>query len=109
LPNATGSGDVYKLVVETVPTSNSYIIKVARAADAMIGMINSTDDTLDNKVGFYAVAGISDTITLNRSTTGGVTRGETITLTDYAPNLWLVEGDVSNTGTPATPFSNTVS
>jgi hypothetical protein len=108
LPAATGSGAVYKFVVTVLATSNSHIIKVANSSDAMQGSIRSVDDTSDNVVGFFAVAGTSDTITLNRSTTGSVTIGEEITITDIAANRFQVIGFTSNTGSPATPFSATV-
>lgn len=109
LPPATGSGKVYNFVVSVLATSNSHIIKASRAADSMQGIILSLDDTGANAVGFAAVAGTSDTITLNRTTTGSVTIGETIRVTDFASGRFHVEGVVSNSGTPATQFSATVS
>ena len=109
LPPATGSGKHYKFIVKTLATSNSHIIKVANASDAMQGYIFSMDDTSENAVAFFAVAGTSDTITLNRTTTGSVTIGETINVTDVAANRYHVEGFVSNTDAPATPFSAAVS
>lgn len=109
LPPATGSGSVYRFRVSVLATSNSHIIKVSRAADSFEGVILSLDDTSANAVGFAAVAGTSDTITLNRSTTGSVTIGEHIEVTDVASGRFLVTGVVTNTGTPATQFSATVS
>lgn len=107
LPPATGSGAKFKFVVTVIATSNSHIIKVANTSDTMIGTILSVDDTSDNAVGFRAVAA-SDTITLNRSTTGSVSKGEWIEITDIAVNVFAVTGVITNTGTPATPFSATV-
>lgn len=109
LPPATGSGFSYKFVVSALATSNSHIVKVANAADSMQGYVFSRDDTSDNAVSFFAVAGTSDTITLNRTTTGSVTVGESFVITDFAANRYQVEGFISNTGTPATPFSAAVS
>lgn len=109
LPASTGSGAVYKFVVSALATSNSHVIQVANASDAMQGIIFSMDDTSANAVAFAAVAGTSDTITLNRTTTGSVTIGEYFTITDIAANTYHVSGFISNTGTPATPFSAAVS
>lgn len=108
LPAATGSGALYRFVVSVLATSNSHIVKVGNASDAMQGIILSLDDTSANSVGFAAVAGTDDTITLNRSTTGSVTIGEQFEVRDFATNRFQVTGVISNTGTPATPFSATV-
>lgn len=108
LPASSGSGNVYKFVVSLLATSNNHIIKVANSTDAMDGFIFTRDDTSDAANAFFAVAGTSDTITLNRTTTGSVVIGETITITDIASGRYHVEGFIANTGTPATPFSATV-
>jgi hypothetical protein len=108
LPAATGSGRQYTFIVSVLATSNSHVIKVKNTSDAMQGYIFSRDDTSDNAVAFFAVAGTSDTITLNRTTTGSVVVGEIITLTDIAANRYQVEGLIANSGTPATPFSAAV-
>lgn len=108
LPAATGSGALYRFVVSVLATSNSHIVKVGNVSDAMQGIILSMDDTAANSVGFAAVAGTDDTITLNRSTTGSVTIGEQFEIRDFAVNRFQVTGVVSNTGTPATMFSATV-
>lgn len=107
LPAATGSGAVYRFVVSVVATSNSHIIKVANSSDTMQGLIFTVDDTSDNAQGFIAGA-TADTITLNRTTTGSVSKGECIEITDFATNVYHVKGFISNTGTAATPFSATV-
>lgn len=109
LPAATGSGGNFTFVVSALATSNSHIVKVANATDTMQGIIFSRDDTSDNAVAFAATAGTSDTITLNRTTTGSVVIGETITVQDFASGIWQVLGFITNSGTPATPFSATVS
>lgn len=107
LPAATGSGAKFRFVVSVVATSNSHVIKVANSSDTMQGLVFSVDDTSDNAVGFIAGA-TADTITLNRSTTGSVSKGEWIEIVDFATNVFHVSGFISNTGTPATPFSATV-
>ena len=108
LPDATGSGGEYIFEVSVLATSNSHIIKVPDANNTMQGVLLSVDDTSDNCVGFIAAAGTSDTITLNRTTTGSVSKGEYIKVRDFAADVWQVSGMITNTGTPATPFSATV-
>lgn len=108
LPAATGSGATYKFRVSVLATSNSHIIKVANSSDAMDGFIFTMDDTAASGEAYFAVAGTSDTITLNRTTTGSVTIGEYIEITDIATNRFHVKGFISNTGSSATPFSATV-
>lgn len=108
LPAATGSGARFRFVISVIATSNSHKIQVANASDAMQGFIFTMSDDPVTVKGFFAVAGTSDTITLNRSTTGSVTRGEYIEVVDLATNLFQVFGFTSSTGTEATPFSAAV-
>ena len=109
LPAATGSGLEYKFIVSVVNTSN-YVIKVVDASDTIDGSVNILDADASAQTAFATVAA-SDTITLNGTTTGGGSIGDTITLTDIATNQYAVEGQlVCPTGSnPATPFSATVS
>lgn len=107
LPAATGSGGVYKFIVGTTVTSNSYIIKVADATDIMDGIVYTADDTATPVPGVWVTAADSDTITFDGSTKGGII-GDTIELIDIATNQWVVRGFVKQSGTEATPFSATV-
>lgn len=106
LPAATGSGARFRFVVGAVNTSN-YLIKVADATDTMDGSIVSLADGGDTVVGFETAAD-SDTITLNGTTTGGVSIGDFIQLEDIATDQWAVHGRTTSSGTEATPFSATV-
>lgn len=108
LPAASGTGNRFRFIVSVLATSNSHIVKVANASDTMQGIIFSMDDTAAAAVAFAAVAGTSDTITLNRTTTGSVTIGEWLEVEDVATNKFQVRGFVTNTGSPATQFSATV-
>lgn len=109
LPAATGSGNTYNFLVTVLATSNSHIVKVANASDTMIGIINGTRVDSGNAVLGFAAQATSDTITLNRTTTGSVTLGEWFSVTDEATNVWAVNGMLSATGAAfATPFSATV-
>lgn len=111
LPNATGSGAVFRFAVSVTATSNSHIVKTARTADHMTGFVNVID--LDGTTaGMYKGDGTADdTITMNRTTTGGVI-GDTFECVDIAANLWLVRNAnitcVAGSNI-ADPFSATVS
>ncbi|MES2671605.1 MAG: hypothetical protein V4673_14475 [Pseudomonadota bacterium] len=115
LPAAVGSGAKFRALVAVLATSASHKIQVANAQDFMIGLIlGSRVDSGNAVLGFAAansgtVATNSDTITLNRSTTGSVTVGEYVDLEDVAANTWQVSGLLSATGAAfATPFSAAV-
>ena len=68
LPAATGSGARFRFVISVIATSNSHIIKVT-GNDVMYGMAIALQDGGDTMVAFETAVD-SDTITLNRTTTG---------------------------------------
>jgi hypothetical protein len=109
LPNATGSGAIFRFAVSTTATSNSHIVKTARTADHMTGFVDILD--LDGTaISSYKGDGTADdTVTMNRTTTGGVI-GDWVEAQDIKANLWLVRGKLTCvTGSnPADPFSATV-
>ena len=108
LPAATGSGARFLFKISILATSNSHIVKVENASDVIQGIVAIVDTDTAGTVTGFASAADSDTITLNRSTTGSVIRGEWLELEDIATNVWVVRGQLSNTGGGATPFSATV-
>lgn len=107
LPAATGSGARYRFLVSVVNTSG-YTIQVV-GNDIMQGQIvaASTGDTPDLGQPWVTAAD-SDTITLNGTTTGGVSIGDWIELEDILADTWAVRGLVTASGTEATPFSAAV-
>lgn len=107
LPPATGSGGRIKVFEKLSATSNSHVVKVANANDVMAGNISVTLGTGATPSHFPTVAA-SDTVTLNRTTSGGATNGGWMDFEDVAPNLWSVRGAVNGSGTLVTPFSATV-
>ena len=95
-------------IVSSITKTGSLIVQVANATDVMTGTAIIVDtDTNDNTEGFMT-ASTSDTITLNGSTTGGVTHA-TIECTVLASGKWKVDVISGCTGSPATPFSAAVS
>ena len=115
LPPATGSGGKFRFYVGALATSNSHKIQVANGADFFVGIIAGVRVDSGNAVLAFAaansgtVATNSDTVTLNRTTTGSVSVGEWIEVEDVAANTWQVAGMLSATGAAfATPFSAAV-
>lgn len=107
LPAATGSGAVYRCIVSVVATSNSHIIKVT-GDDVMYGAIWLADADTAGTTTAFVTAADSDTVTLNRTTTGSVTIGEWVEFVDVAADKWAVRGCLTNSGNGGTPFSATV-
>ena len=108
LPAAEGTGLEFECVVTRLATSNSHIVKVGNTTDVMRGYLMSVDTDSSDAAAPFATTSTSDTITLNRSTTGSVYIGETIRLKDVASGVWRVEGWYAATGAVATPFSSGV-
>jgi hypothetical protein len=107
LPEATGSGDIYKFIVSVVNTSN-YVIATADAANCGIyGTLNILDVDSNAQTAYAGVAA-DDKITLNGTTTGGQI-GDWLELTDIATDQWSVRGNlVCPAGSDvADPFSST--
>lgn len=109
LPAATGGGGRYRFVVNEVNTSN-YVIKAAVGADVFRGMIigQSATDSATDAARTWLAGATDDTLTLNGTTTGGVSRGDWVEFEDIAADAWAVRGVISQSGTEATPFSDTV-
>jgi parallel beta-helix repeat protein len=107
LPEATGSGAVFKFIVSVVNTS-SYVIATADAANCGIyGTLNILDVDSNAQTAYAGVA-TDDKITLNGTTTGGQI-GDWIEFTDIATDQWSVRGNlVCPAGSSvADPFSST--
>lgn len=109
LPAATGGGGRYRFVVGEVNTSN-YLIKSVAGADVMRGIVlgASTTDSATDAARTWSAGATDDTITLNGTTTGGVAIGDWIELEDISATGWAVRGVVTQSGSEATMFSDTV-
>jgi hypothetical protein len=107
LPNATGTGSIYRFYIGTTITSNSTTIKVSNATDVMSGRAFVISDGAAAVLG-YATGSTDDTITLNGTTLGGFI-GDSIEIIDAIAGTYQVKVLTKATGTEATPFSATVS
>lgn len=105
LPASAGTGAKFRFFESLAATSNSHKIQVQNSTDVMqgtLGVAATAGGTL------FPTTATSDTITLNRTTTGGATRGASIEIEDIAVGVWRVNGTVNGSGTVATPFSAAV-
>lgn len=107
LPAATGTGNVYKiLIVSTAWTGGT--IQVASASDSFLGGLVGVDDDADAAYCWKAETN-DDTISGNGTATGGKI-GDYYEITDVASGLFLVHGYITQSGgSEATPFSAAVS
>lgn len=111
LPAATGTGNIYRIVIGTTATSNANIIKVANATDVMDGSLNVQQDTdVDGTMKMWRADAGDDTMTFaGAATTGGIVGGF-IQCIDYKSGYWSCQAwTQSGGGSEATPFSATVS
>jgi hypothetical protein len=104
LPTSVGSGATFYFFESVAPTSNSTVIKVGNSTDIMQGSIGVTGTTS----GVFGTTTTSDTITENRTTTGGAVAGGWVELVDIIAGIWHVRGSLNGSGTVVTPFSATV-
>lgn len=104
LPAATGSGAVYSFVVGAVNTSNYLIVRAG--SDVIKGaLVFASDNGTNAELGFETGNTGIATITLNGTSTGGAGIGDYVTLQDIASGVWVVRGQVTESGSEATPFS----
>ena len=105
LDNLSNVGATFT-IINSITKTGDLVVQVANSTDVMSGGAFFIDDSSDNVVGFETVAA-SDTITLNGSTTGGVTYAK-IVCTVLGTGLWSVSVHTGCTGSPATCFSAAV-
>lgn len=108
LPLATGSGFWFEVYLGTNSAGQTTVVQRGISTDRMqgsvfIGIHNSTS----GKVFQASQTSNANTCTLNGTTQGGVSVGDTLLLTDIASGIWAIQGTVVGSGTIATPFSNT--
>jgi hypothetical protein len=105
LPEATGSGAVYRFVVITASTSNAY--KISAGSSKFCGTALMDDGDGEPANGWTASSASNDFINLGGTSnaTGGLV-GDFVTITDIGTGLYhaLVTG--AQSGTEATPFAD---
>jgi hypothetical protein len=106
LPEATGTGNVYKVVQGIAATASTFV--TADTANAgFYGSIHGVDtDAPTTLYEWAATPGTSDTITFNGVATGGKIY-DWVEFIDVATDSWLLDGWISQSGgSEATPLSS---
>ncbi len=90
-------------------TAASHKVQVGNTTDVMEGLAFGSRIDSGNAVLGFATSATSDTITLNRSTTGSVSIGEWVEIVDKATGVFHAKAFLTATGAAfATPFSAAV-
>jgi hypothetical protein len=106
LPQATGTGNVYRFAVLVAATGTSSTISVANATDVMTGIqITPVTGTAANMA--KATSATSDRISLNGTTTGGAA-GSVYELIDVKTGVFTVFGYDTSVSATTSPFSAAV-
>ncbi len=100
VPSATGSGNVFTIIIGETITSNTATITAPGGTSYHGG--TSIRSAADNTASSFEATG--NTITLDGTTTGGG-RGDKFVIIDIAAGLYSVQGLQNGSGTLATPFS----
>ena len=104
LPEATGTGDDYT-IVQGIAATSSTIVTADTANAGFHGSITGSDTDADAAYN-WAATGAQDTITFNGTSTGGKIY-DWIRVTDVATDVWLLEGNIKQSGgAEATPLSS---
>lgn len=106
LPQATGTGAIYRFVFLVAATATSSTISVANATDVMTGVaISPVTGTAANIA--KATSATSDRVSLNGTTTGGHA-GSIYEFIDIKTGVFHVLGIDTSVSTTTTPFSAAV-
>ena len=102
--NPNNQGAVFTFFVLTTVATSSLKI-VTDGTDKYTGSILTVDTDSSGAMAGFAPAATNDAINLNGGTTGGVA-GSYIQITALSSALYMVQGVVNCTSTPATPFAD---
>ena len=90
--------------VDLTAAAYAVLANTDTAGDFFVGNITGGVEDAATGEMFFADGSGSLGISSNKTTTGGLI-GSLYTLECIAVNLWKIEGDMSCTATPATPFT----
>jgi len=108
LPIAVGSGMFVSVLVGTNSAGNTVIVQRGVTGDRFQGSVFiGIDAAATGKVFKANTVTNANTLTLNGTTTGGVSVGDWVNFLDMATGIWAVAGTVIGSGAIATPFTNT--
>lgn len=104
LPEATGTGNSYT-VMQGIAATSSTIVTADTANAGFHGFIMGSDTDAAGNYNWVAT-GAQDTITFNGTSTGGKLY-DWVRVTDVATDVWLLEGNIKQSGgSEVTPLSS---
>ncbi len=103
LPAATGTGGIFTFKIGIVTTSGGGYVINTTGSDVFSGCLNIAKAAAAT-AGFISTA--NKTLTMNATTTGGLTIGDWLQVQDIQTGVWSIHGLLTGSGTIATPFSN---
>jgi len=108
MPSATGGGMWFEIYLGTLSAGQTTIVKRGQSSDRLQGSVFIGVHATNNGEVFQASqTANANTVTLNGTTQGGVSVGDTLLFTDIMVGVWSIQGTVVGSGSVATPFSNT--
>lgn len=102
--NPNNQGAVFTIFVPTTIATSSVKIGT-NGTDKYVGSILTIDTDSSGAMAGFAPGATNDFINLNGGTTGGVA-GSYIQITALSSAVYMVQGVVNCTGSPATPFAD---
>ena len=102
--NPNNQGAVFTFFVPTTIATSSLKIGT-NGTDKYVGSILTVDTDSSGAMAGFAPAATNDFINLNGGTTGGVA-GSYVQITALSSAVYMVQGVVNCTGSPATPFAD---
>lgn len=103
LPAATGTGNIYRFLVQTVSTTG-YVL-ACTGSDVFKGNVQVGLNSATPGGSCQFASSTNQNYTLNGTTKGGVNAGDWFNVQDYLAGVWSIQGMSIGSGTLATPFS----
>jgi hypothetical protein len=111
LPQATGTGNVYRFQINVTTTATTSVIKVANATDIFQGAVHvitsATTTNVAAIVAAFRTTATDDAIVFNGTTLGGLP-GDWVEIYDVKTGFFQVVARTTATGAYATPFAPVV-
>lgn len=102
MPTPAATGNVYTLFYAEIAGSGNHTVVTAGASEEFSGGVGISSDIAG--VTFLS-ADNDDTITMNRTTSGGAVAGSWLRFTDINSTDWMMEGFLLSSGSESDPFT----
>ncbi len=101
LPAATGTGDVYTIIMNTPATGTSSTIATAASAETLTGFTCVATGSTP----YYVCTATDNLITIDGTVKGGK-KGDVMIFTDIKASTWSLQMRTAASGSTVTPFSH---